>query len=176
MSKYAPLRTFLASAGQSELELSFRDIEHTLGFPLPRSAWVHRPWWSNEASGSHVQARAWMDAGYQVWQVDLHRGRTRFRRKDPAPRDQAGPARSDRADPGTGDLIAVRRDALSPAAQRLLAEYSAETGHDEGAALARAVHEAAKARRATLVASASAGAPKVADDSVALIREDRDGR
>jgi hypothetical protein len=173
MSKYTPLRTFLARAGKSDLELSFEDIEHTLGFPLPRSARVHRPWWSNEQSGSHVQARAWMDAGYQVWEVDLNRGRTRFRRKEPDPRDQAGP---DRPDTGAGDLIQVRRDALSPAAQRLLAEYSAQADHDEGAALARAVHEAAKARRAALVASASAGAPKVVDDSVALIREDRDGR
>jgi len=176
MSKYAPLRTFLARAGKSELELSFEDIEHTLGFPLPRSARVHRPWWSNEGSGSHVQARAWMDAGYRVWAVDLNRGRTRFRRKEPGPRDQAGPDRPGRPETGTGDLIPVRRDALSPAAKRLLAEYSAEADHDEGAALARAVHEAAKARRAALVAAASAGAPKVVDDSVALIREDRDGR
>jgi hypothetical protein len=176
MSKYTPLRTFLARAGKSELELSFEDIERTLGFPLPRSARVHRPWWSNEASGSHVQARAWMDAGYQVWEVDLNRGRTRFRRKEPDPRNQAGPDTPDGPDTGTGNLIHLRRDALSPAAQRLLADYSAEADHDEGAALARAVHEAAKARRAALVAAASAGAPKVADDSVALIREDRDGR
>ncbi len=174
MSKYDPLRMFLARAGKPDFELSFEDIERTLGFPLPRSARVHRPWWSNEGSGTHVQARAWMDAGYQVWEVDLKRERTRFRRKRPDSSDQARPESPDR--PGTVDLIHVRRCALSPAAQRLLAEYSAEADHDEAAALARAVHEAAKARRAALVASASAQAPRVADDSVALIREDRDGR
>ncbi|GAB6390927.1 MAG: hypothetical protein MdMp014T_0300 [Treponematales bacterium] len=49
--------------------LTFSDIKRILGFPLPPSASVHRPWWANDVS--HSQAKAWLDAGWQVESVSL---------------------------------------------------------------------------------------------------------
>jgi hypothetical protein len=68
--KYAPLRRYLASRTGVE-RLSFAQIERVLGDALPLSARRHAAWWSNEAEGRHVQAHAWMDAGWRVESVDL---------------------------------------------------------------------------------------------------------
>lgn len=78
MSKYDPLTRHLKSAGSRHLPMTFRDIEDVLGFDLPASARRHRPWWSNEADGAHVQARAWVNAGYQATEVDMEAERLMF--------------------------------------------------------------------------------------------------
>jgi hypothetical protein len=74
--KYAPLREYLASV-RGAVELSFDNIEGIVG-SLPASARNHRAWWANDAT--HVQARAWLDAGRRVASVELGRGRVRFER------------------------------------------------------------------------------------------------
>ena len=55
------------------------NIEEILGARLPPSARTHRAWWGNEADGTHVQCRSWLDSG---WEVDdgcqPHRGVVRF--------------------------------------------------------------------------------------------------
>jgi antitoxin HicB len=81
-SKYAPLQIRLTNLSRSESyeTLSFGEIEQIIGGKLPPSAHNHREWWSNH-SGSHVQARAWLEAGWEVESVDQEARTVRFRRK-----------------------------------------------------------------------------------------------
>jgi hypothetical protein len=70
MSKYEPLPKFLAARNATSLRLAFREIEDILGFALPRSAYAHEAWWSNNETG-HSHARVWMRAGWRTAKVDL---------------------------------------------------------------------------------------------------------
>ena len=79
-SRYDPLRRYLAGRSEPVVRLSFADIEHIIGGPLPASARRHRPWWANERSGSHVHASAWMGAGRRTANVDLNLGTVDFTR------------------------------------------------------------------------------------------------
>jgi hypothetical protein len=166
---------FLAGVRDSKVLLTFEEIERKLGFSLPNSARDHPPWWSNHAGG-HVQSKAWLKAGWRTWRVDLKRERVHFVRKADVP----WPA-TPSPDPVAGAAAQIGFDTalLSPAAARLLHDYRCEMGGDAVAALARAVHEAAMARRRRLVDEIVANAPRMpagAPDSVQLIREDRDVR
>lgn len=49
--------------------MSLADIEKVIGDALPASAYRHAAWWANE-TGRHVQATAWLDAGFRVDEVD----------------------------------------------------------------------------------------------------------
>ena len=69
--KYAPLFRHLASLDARSWRATFRDVESILGFSLPNSARVHRPWWSNQANGGHSHALAWHAAGWRTRAVDL---------------------------------------------------------------------------------------------------------
>lgn len=82
MSKYEPLPQFLASANGSVKRLSFAEIERILGFKLPKSAYEHEAWWSNNATG-HSHARAWLDAGWRTQEVDLSGRKVTFHRLRP---------------------------------------------------------------------------------------------
>ncbi|OEO32946.1 hypothetical protein VW23_009030 [Devosia insulae DS-56] len=76
MAKYDALLNLLEEA-TGEVELTFEQIEQTLGFDLPVSARRYPAWWSN-SGGTHVQASAWMDAGYRTADVNVGAGRVRF--------------------------------------------------------------------------------------------------
>jgi len=77
MGKYDQLRSHLTTDGRHHIELSFDEIERVVG-GLPLSAREHRAWWANEVQGSHVQADAWLGAGYRVDAVDQVGRRVRF--------------------------------------------------------------------------------------------------
>ena len=47
MSKYEPLPQFLSSKTGAVHRMSFEQIERILGFKLPKSAYEHEAWWSN---------------------------------------------------------------------------------------------------------------------------------
>jgi len=51
--------------------MSFSEIEKILGFTLPTSARKYNAWWANEHNGSHTHARAWQDAGWKSFQLNL---------------------------------------------------------------------------------------------------------
>ncbi len=68
--KYQPLKVYLEAAGGAEVALSFEQIEHIIGGPLPASARKHPAWWSNSPAG-HVNAQAWLKAGYASERLDL---------------------------------------------------------------------------------------------------------
>lgn len=77
---YQHLREHLQSLATTTAALSFAEIERILHRSLPVSARRHRAWWSNERSGTHSHARAWMDAGWHVVTVDFNAGRVEFAR------------------------------------------------------------------------------------------------
>jgi hypothetical protein len=76
MSKYDPLLHHL-SGSRGPVELTFDDVEEVLGCVLPASARRYPAWWSN-SGGTHVQAQAWMAAGYRTEDVDVAAGKVRF--------------------------------------------------------------------------------------------------
>jgi len=81
MNRYDALRDRLRLVrGASEVTLTFVEIEQLIGSSLPPSAREHRAWWANEtrSDGSHVQCRAWIEAGWFVDSVDVHEGRVTF--------------------------------------------------------------------------------------------------
>ena len=67
--KYEPLEDYLRSlrASHKTVQLSFAEIETIIGSSLPRSAYDHREWWSNQADVSNrPQAKSWIRAGFKV--------------------------------------------------------------------------------------------------------------
>ena len=70
MSKYAPLADHLRSSGQESVLMTFADIERVIDAKLPRSAFTHRAWWSNNPSNS-VITHSWLKAGYKTENVDM---------------------------------------------------------------------------------------------------------
>ena len=83
MSLYSPLEEFLKGSTFEELPITFSEISKILGRELPQSAYRHRPWWANEATG-HSHAKAWLNAGFETAQVDMAGRKLVFRRAAPA--------------------------------------------------------------------------------------------
>jgi hypothetical protein len=53
-------------------QVTFGEIEKLLGFKLPDSARIHRPWWANQGErGGQSHALAWEMAGWKTSQVDM---------------------------------------------------------------------------------------------------------
>ncbi len=70
--KYQRLYTYLCSLPDQEWRTTFSEIEAILGFELPASARLHRPWWSNQGGGNgHSQALAWGAAGWKTADVNM---------------------------------------------------------------------------------------------------------
>ena len=76
-SKYFPLFTHLQRCDERSQVLTFREIESLIGAPLPKSARTSKAFWSNRSSGA-LQARAWMNAGYHVLDVNFHSQQVTF--------------------------------------------------------------------------------------------------
>ena len=66
---YLALEDYLRKKTEKQLRLTFSKIEDLLGRKLPASARTQKPWWGN--SMGHTQAKAWMQAGWLVHEVDL---------------------------------------------------------------------------------------------------------
>ena len=80
--KYQRLYTHLYGLSTQEWSTSFHEIESVIGFELPSSARLHRPWWSNQSDGSgHSQALAWSAAGWETANVDMDSETLLLRRK-----------------------------------------------------------------------------------------------
>ncbi len=70
MGKYEKLGWTLANERSDKIRYSFDEIETILGFSLPQSAKLHRPWWANDST--HVQASdGWLNRGWKVDYVDM---------------------------------------------------------------------------------------------------------
>ena len=82
--KYRRLYEYLSSLQVSEWRTSFSQIEAVVGFELPQSARLHRPWWGNQRGGNgHSQALAWSAAGWETAEVDMDGETLLFRRTQP---------------------------------------------------------------------------------------------
>lgn len=79
MAKYDALGAFLMRQPRDRVPITFAEIEKIIGAKLPRSAREHRPWWGNSAV-NHVNAKAWLDAGFESEQVDMAGRKLVFRR------------------------------------------------------------------------------------------------
>jgi hypothetical protein len=86
MGKYTDIGRLLNSRGTDLVRIDFEDIEEALGFNLPASAHKYAEWWANNYKG-HVQARAWMDAGWHTESLDLDGKKVTFRRSTAAGAD-----------------------------------------------------------------------------------------
>jgi DNA-binding XRE family transcriptional regulator len=105
-SKYAPLGEALRRRPDAVVVLSLEEIESVLGEPLPPTARTGAGFWSNRTSG--LQSAAWLEAGFRVADIDLHRGTVSFARRNriPPARIEAGEVR------WNGDLVRALRDHL----------------------------------------------------------------
>ena len=80
--KYQRLYGHLSTLDAEEWKTSFGEIEALIGFELPPSARLYRPWWANQSMGNgHSQALAWTMAGWETADVDMDAERLRFKRK-----------------------------------------------------------------------------------------------
>lgn len=79
--KYAPLFHHLERIKSAEWSTTFAEIERILGFSLPDSARLYRPWWANAEKSGHSQAMAWSVAGWKTADVDLEGERLVFKRE-----------------------------------------------------------------------------------------------
>jgi hypothetical protein len=171
--KYEPLRAALDAMPGPEGLLSFADVESLLGFALPRSARLYREWWAN-TGGSHVQATAWLQAGWRTSRVDLDREQVVFVRDSAPVRTAVG--RASGMEEGEPAVVVIRREALTPGAVRLIEDCAEELGAGWNEAVAFALNAAALDRRRKLIEEFAGLAPVQVSDSVDLIREDRDAR
>lgn len=81
--KYAPLYRHLLSLEGDEWVTTYDELSKVLGFPLPDSAYIHRPWWANQGrKGGHSHALAWEMAGWKTSNVDMEAETLTFVRKD----------------------------------------------------------------------------------------------
>ena len=81
--KYAPLYRHLVGMLETDWRVSFAELEAILGFGLPASARLYRPWWSNQKRGAgHSHALAWHAAGWKTRAVNLDEESLTFERAD----------------------------------------------------------------------------------------------
>ena len=80
VSKYEGLTRHLRfrSAFTNSVKLSFARIDGLIGTNLPMGAFRNESWWSNSSSSAH--AKGWLDAGWEVEQVNLKEGNVIFKK------------------------------------------------------------------------------------------------
>jgi hypothetical protein len=132
MSRYDPLRRYLASVAtdQREVRLSFRDMERIVG-TLPPSARNYRAWWGNNQA--MPQALAWQQAGFVVETVNLTAEHVVFVRGRAQRRSSGPPVITRRVDQPPGSIAgpsagAVEDDHTEAAVQARLVAYLVRRG------------------------------------------------
>ena len=84
--KYQRLYRHLCALEGQEWRTTFGEIEAVIGFELPLSARLHRPWWGNQRGGNgHSHALAWSIAGWETAEVDMDAETLLFRRTNAKP-------------------------------------------------------------------------------------------
>ena len=77
IAKYNLLRDYLAGYRATRLQLAFEQIESIIGCELETGAYTFKSWWENDRN--QAQAFAWLEAGWQIHDVDLAQRRVIFR-------------------------------------------------------------------------------------------------
>lgn len=75
MSKYSGIGEFLKGR-DIEVTLSFDEVAALVVGGLPSSAFDYTAWWANDPS--HVQAKVWLDAGWETRTSNLTGRRITF--------------------------------------------------------------------------------------------------
>ena len=175
MPKYEPLANHLRAHRGDACRLHFADIERIIGSALPRSAREHRAWWGNDRT--HVQASAWMRAGFRAEPARVHIEPVVFRRRAEPP--EAGP--SDGllpASPQPGPTQVVVRN-LEPQVVAALKRRAIRNGRSLEKELRILLTREARPHRRDLVADADrvrAMSCGPLSDSTGLLRQDRNRR
>jgi len=122
MSKYQELGAFLKGRHETEVPMTFAEVEAVTGAKLPASAFKHRPWWSNNPNNS-VLTRVWLAAGYRSERVDMAAERLVFVKN---PSGKANPPSAG----GTGRSYAVGNPPRHPALGAMKGTVRAAPGVD----------------------------------------------
>ena len=69
-SKYIPLANYFKACNQTEITLTYEQIENIIGHILPNAAYLSSSWWKKTKAPA-LHYFAWMDSGYQVKDVQL---------------------------------------------------------------------------------------------------------
>jgi hypothetical protein len=79
-SKYVGLTGYLTFRGAftASVKLSFARIDGIIGENLPMSAYRNEKWWDNSQSSPH--AHGWLNAGWEVQEVNLKEGYVVFKK------------------------------------------------------------------------------------------------
>jgi hypothetical protein len=87
-SKYAGLESHLKfrAAFTDTVTLKFARIDGLIGSNLPMSAYRDALWWSNASSSEH--AKAWLNAGWEVQDVNFKEGTVTFKKVRTLPRQR----------------------------------------------------------------------------------------
>jgi len=93
-SKYSWLTGHLKFRGSFTrvVRLSFARIDGLIGSNLPMNAYRDEGWWNNSASSAHT--RAWLDAGWEVQEVNLEDGFVYFKKVRQVPFKKSRRAKS----------------------------------------------------------------------------------
>ena len=169
MAKYDPLERYLSAQPENGCTLTFSQIEEIIGAPLPPSARRHRSWWGNDST--HVQALTWMGAGWTTEPPRLDEEIVKFRRTYLSP-----PPPEKLTDEEHSQVI-VRK--LDTAVVDALKRKARRKGHSLEQELRGILTRAAGPERRDLIAEADRIRAMTAgplEDSVTLIRQDRDSR
>lgn len=77
--RYASLADWLQSQSgrQSQITLTFNQVEEIIGGNLPGSAREFRNWWANDSVG-HIHSQLWLDAGWRTTYINLNEKRVTF--------------------------------------------------------------------------------------------------
>lgn len=137
MGVYEPLKKHLESLPGDEWNASFSEIEGILSRKLPDSAYDYRPWWGNQKTGNHSQAKAWREAGWETREVNLERKFVRFERARPIAKPSLNETASGELDDlwtkaervtGVSNREELLKSALSALINRETAKYFASIG------------------------------------------------
>jgi hypothetical protein len=85
MTKYEPLAEHLAAQSNSEVTLSFTEIERIIGDELPPTADRFKPFWANSRAKDGHPGRFWMERGWRQVRLDQANQLVTFRRSDARP-------------------------------------------------------------------------------------------
>jgi hypothetical protein len=80
VSKYGGLGGYLKFRGAftDTVRLGFARIDGIIGDNLPMEAYKNEKWWDNVPN--HLHARAWLDAGWEMQEVNLKEGYAVFKK------------------------------------------------------------------------------------------------
>jgi hypothetical protein len=90
VSRYGGLTSYLRFRGAftSTVKLSFARMDGIIGENLPMSAYRSEEWWENLPGSPH--AKGWLDAGWEVREVNLKEGCVVFKKVKEMPRKKRG--------------------------------------------------------------------------------------